>query len=63
MSATPNRPEPLVYTVEEARHVLRLSRTSVCKLIYSGKLPHRKVGTRVLIPRAAVERFLGVDNE
>lgn len=58
MSELQTQHPPLAYSVNETAKALRLSRTTVCNLIYSGQLKHRKVGRRVLVPRAALERFL-----
>lgn len=55
--------EKLVYTVDETRALLGLSRTLVYEAIRRGEIPSIHVGRRILIPRAALERLLesGVD--
>ena len=50
--------EKLVYNVNEARHLLGLSRGTVYEAIRCGQLPSIRVGRRILIPRAALERLL-----
>ena len=52
-------PEPLVYSVPEAAHVLRTSTNTVRRLVDDGVLPTvPHMGHRVLVPRRAVERFV-----
>jgi excisionase family DNA binding protein len=49
----------LVLTVAEAAHLLRVSKSHVGELVRRGDLPRlANVGRRVLIPRAALERFV-----
>jgi excisionase family DNA binding protein len=48
----------LAYSIREAASVLSLSRTTIYKLIAAGELSVVKIGTRSLIPSAAVETFL-----
>ena len=50
--------ERLTLTAREASKVLGLSRTSVYQGISMGEIPHLKVGKRILIPKAALERML-----
>jgi len=49
---------PVVYSVEEARKILRLSRGLMYEAIHNGQIPSVKVGRRILIPVAALNRFL-----
>lgn len=52
-------PEPLVYSVPEAAHVLRTSTNTVRRLVDAGVLPTvPHMGQRVLIPRGAVVEFV-----
>jgi excisionase family DNA binding protein len=52
-------PEPLVYSVKEAAHVLGTSPTTVDRLIGRGVLPLvPHMGQRRLVPRAAVARLV-----
>jgi len=50
--------EPLVFTVEEARHRLGLSRGSCYEAIRRGEIPSIKIGKRILIPKSALLRLL-----
>jgi excisionase family DNA binding protein len=59
-------PEPLVYSVREAAHVLSTSTNTVRRLVDEGVLPIvPHMGQRVLIPRIAVvrlvETYVGLD--
>lgn len=52
-------PEPLVYSVKEAAHVLATSTTTIRRLVDEGVLqtvPH--MGQRLVIPRRAVARLV-----
>lgn len=49
---------PAVLSVEEAAKVLRIGRNQTYDAIRSGLIGHVRVGRRILIPRAALERFL-----
>jgi excisionase family DNA binding protein len=52
-------PEPVVYSVREAAHVLCTSTTTVRRLVDEGVLrtvPH--MGQRIVIPRAAVTKLV-----
>lgn len=53
-----NQDRPVVYTVEEVRKVLRLSRNAVYEAIARGKIPHIRIGRKILIPAAALDRML-----
>lgn len=48
---------PVLYRVEEAAEALRLGRTIVYELIRCGRLRTVKVGTRRLVPVAAVLEY------
>lgn len=50
------RPELL--TVDETIEVLRVGRTTVNQLLWSGELPSIKVGRRRLVRRDDIEQFL-----
>jgi excisionase family DNA binding protein len=52
-------PEPLVYSVREAAHVLSTSTTTVRRLIDEGVLPVvPHMGQRIVVPRGAVVRLV-----
>ncbi len=50
--------ERLVFTVEEARRQLGLSKGLMYEAVRSGQIPSIRVGRRILIPRAALQRLL-----
>jgi excisionase family DNA binding protein len=52
----PERPDLL--TVDETIQILRVGRTTVNELLWSGALPSIKLGRRRLVRRADLERFL-----
>ena len=55
----PTRSVPaLALSMDETAEALGLGRRKVWSLCRAGKLPHVKVGRRVLIPTAALERYL-----
>lgn len=47
-----------VLTVEEARSRLRISRGLIYEAIRRGEVPSIRIGRRILVPRAALERLL-----
>ena len=50
--------ESLVFSVEQARRRLGLSRGLVYEAIRSGHIPSIRIGRRILIPRSALENML-----
>jgi excisionase family DNA binding protein len=50
--------ERLTHTVEEAAKLLGLGRNSAYALARSGELPTIRLGKRLLVPKAALERLL-----
>lgn len=50
--------ERIVYTVEEAATLLGISRPQAYLGIGRGEIPHIRVGKRILIPRAALDKKL-----
>ena len=58
MSATRLPEGPLLLSVREAAIVLGIGRNLVYQLVREGRLPHVKLGRRVLIPRHALEEWL-----
>lgn len=50
--------ERKTYTVEEAAERLGISRNSAYEAVRRGEIPSLRIGRRVLIPRAALERML-----
>jgi excisionase family DNA binding protein len=53
-----SHPVPLVYTVEEAAAVLRISTKSVRRLLQRGFFTNSKALRKILIPRTQIENFL-----
>lgn len=51
-------PVPVVYTVDEAAECLRVSRSTVYKMLSDGELVASRVTRRVLIPATEVARVL-----
>ncbi len=51
--------KPLVYTVDEAARLLRMSRQTVYEAARRGEVPSIRIGRRVLVPRAGLERLIG----
>ena len=52
---------PLVYTVMQAAALLGISRTLAYELVARGELVHVRLGSRIVIPRSAIERLLDID--
>lgn len=49
---------PKVCTVEEAAKMLKISRSSAYEGVRSGQIPSVRIGKRLLVPLAALERLL-----
>lgn len=60
METTPERPrhQRETLTVVEAGEILGISRSSAFQAASSGELPIIRIGKRLLVPRAALERML-----
>lgn len=50
--------ERLTYDVGTAAKLLGLSRNSAYLACLTGQIPHLKIGKRILIPKASLERML-----
>jgi excisionase family DNA binding protein len=50
--------QPVTYTVQEAAKLLRIGRNQGYDAAKSGELPTIRIGTRILVPRVALERML-----
>lgn len=50
--------EKRVLSVNDAANILGLSRASVYEAIRLGRIPHVRIGRRILIPRTALEQML-----
>ena len=51
-------PEPLLLTVAEAAELLRSSRNKAYELVAQRRVPHVRLGRRVLIPRWGLEQWI-----
>lgn len=47
------------YTVGEAAEALGIGRGLAYDLVAQGKIPHLRLGRRIVIPKAALDRILG----
>jgi excisionase family DNA binding protein len=52
-------PEQILLSKRQAAQTLSISIRTLDKLIHSKRLPVHKIGRRVLISRASMERFAG----
>jgi excisionase family DNA binding protein len=52
------KPEALLLTVLEAARLLRVSRNLAYELVAQGRLPHIRLGRRVLVPRHGLEQWI-----
>ena len=63
---TSTRPIPgtprLTMSVEEAAEALGISRALAYEAIKRGEIPHIRIGKRILVPRAQLDRLLTNDN-
>jgi excisionase family DNA binding protein len=60
MTTLPDAPAAL--TVEEAARVLRIGRSAAYAAVRAGELPVIRLGRRLLVPRARLDRLLGLEN-
>jgi excisionase family DNA binding protein len=51
--------ERLVFSVDDAAHLLDISRAFAYELVARGEIPAIRLGRRIVIPRVALERLLG----
>ena len=50
--------ERLVFTVEEAAQLLGISRSFAYEAVQRGEIPSMRIGRRILVPKAALQRQL-----
>ena len=50
--------QELAVSVRRAAALLGVSEDSVYQKVRAGELPHKRLGRRIIIPRAALERWL-----
>ena len=60
--ATPME-DRLVHSVEEAATLLGISRSFAYKAVHRGEVPSMRIGRRILVPKAALERYLSLAGE
>ena len=53
----------LVFTVEEAAKLLGISRSFAYEAVQRGDIPSMRIGKRILVPKAALQRFLHAVDE
>ena len=53
--------ERLTVTVDETAALLGISRSVAYESVRTGTIPSIRIGKRILVPRAALERMLCVD--
>jgi excisionase family DNA binding protein len=61
--ATSGSQERLTMTVDEAAAALGISRAHAFNAVARNEIPHIRIGRRILIPRAALERMLSGNDE
>lgn len=49
--------KPLAYSVSEAATIMRVSTNTVYRLVAKGEIPSVRIGGRVFIPRAKLEKI------
>ena len=55
---SPDVPERLVYSVDEAADLLGIGRTYMFRLVATGEIDSFKIGSRRKIPRDALDRYI-----
>lgn len=55
--------ERIVFSVEEVRQRLGISRNLMYEAIRTGQIPSIRIGRRILVPRAALQRMLEKDSQ
>ena len=48
----------IVYTVDQAANLLQISRPSAFRAVKKGEIPVIRIGRRILVPVAALEKLL-----
>jgi excisionase family DNA binding protein len=56
---TPPATTPATITIVEAAKRLRIGRNQAYEAVHRGEIPHIKIGKRLLVPTAALNRLLG----
>jgi excisionase family DNA binding protein len=55
--------QPELLTVRELGEYMRISRRTAYEWVYTGRVPHVRIGSTIRIPRAELERQLGLTSE
>jgi excisionase family DNA binding protein len=55
--------ERMTVTVEEAAQLLGIGRSTAYIAVRTGELPRIRLGRRLLVPRAQIDRMLGLNDE
>lgn len=55
------KPKQCTYTVDEAAELLGIGRNGAYEGVRSGQIPSIRIGKRILVPKAALERMLAGD--
>jgi excisionase family DNA binding protein len=63
MTTIQTAPSRMTLTVEEAAQLLGIGRQSAYQAARTGELPTIKLGRRLLVPRAQIDRMLGIQND
>lgn len=53
----------MTFSVEEAAGVLGISRALAYELVRRGELPRLRLGRRIVVPRRALEDFIGAASD
>jgi excisionase family DNA binding protein len=53
-------PEPRVVSIDETARILRISRGAAYQAVRRKEIPTLRIGKRLLVPLAAIERMLDV---
>jgi excisionase family DNA binding protein len=58
-----HHPDRLALSVEEAARLLGISTWLAYELVHQGQLPSLRLGRRIVVPRAALERMVGLEKD
>ncbi|HLN15706.1 MAG TPA: helix-turn-helix domain-containing protein [Acidimicrobiales bacterium] len=58
-----HHPDRLALSVEEAAGLLGISTWLAYELVHQGELPSLRLGRRIVVPRAALERMVGLERD
>lgn len=55
---SPSTPRPLAVSVREAAKLVGIGKNQMYAAVANGEVPFKKIGARIIIPLAALERWL-----